>query len=652
MLSKIFVRAAMSFAVLAGVLSVSAAMPDDELAPDVTARVARISFFEGDAQLKRSDGSDWESVRKNLPVVEGDEIASGPNTRLEIQLDLYTHLRIGENSVVRIVTLGEQGIALSLPQGSLIVRASRLDPNRQFIEIDAPQTTVAVQKEGTYRINAANSSVRIDATDGAEARIYSTNSGFTIKNGRSASMYVSGDRVGEWEMSDASRFADDLSRWSLDRDLAIAEMVKKANFNEYYDDEIYGAEELSDNGEWIHTKKYGYVWRPFASATRSYSNWTPYRYGEWRWISPFGWTWVNDEPWGWATSHYGRWIYDAGYWYWTPYGYYRASRSWWYPALVVMSVYNNNICWYPLPYYSTYYNYNYYYGGWGRPRPRPRPRPTPHNNQPQQPNGQGTIGRPVQPLPPDQKPPAGSVTSTAITTFNMSKEYRPAPAQTAKAVISRTELPDEPVRVLPTSSDSRKIMASDTRVAKPAILIADTPVRTGAAPRVDAKPLDAQLQRSKMYGDRPTVKRPMDQPMTVGGEAPTRSTGAVERPVIRTPDPVRVPQNTTPRSEPVRVPQPTQKYEPVRVPQNTTPRSEPVRVPQPTQKYEPVRVPQNTTPRYEPVRVPQNNTSRPEPVRVPQNTTPRSEPVRTPPSTSKPASDSKPAPSASQKGKG
>src|SRR4051794_16185968 len=49
---------------------------DDDETPDVTARVARISFLKGDAQIKRADGGDWEKATLNLPLVEGDEITT------------------------------------------------------------------------------------------------------------------------------------------------------------------------------------------------------------------------------------------------------------------------------------------------------------------------------------------------------------------------------------------------------------------------------------------------------------------------------------------------------------------------------------------------------------------------------------------------
>jgi uncharacterized protein YaiE (UPF0345 family) len=57
----------------------------DDYTPEVTARVARISFVSGDVQIKRADQTDWERATQNLPVVEGDEIATDSNSRLEIQ---------------------------------------------------------------------------------------------------------------------------------------------------------------------------------------------------------------------------------------------------------------------------------------------------------------------------------------------------------------------------------------------------------------------------------------------------------------------------------------------------------------------------------------------------------------------------------------
>src|SRR5436190_7727431 len=337
---------------------------EDDNAPDVTARVGRITFVRGEVKIRHAGNTDWETVALNLPIVEGDEIATDADSRVEMQFDVYDHLRLEENSYLKVVTLQDGGIALGLSAGTMSVRITAFDSTRTFFEIDAPKTTVAIQTAGSYRIDAGklgDAEIRTTVTQGGEARVYSDNTGFTLRNNRSARVFIDGPNAGEYEAADAANFSDEFDTWALDRDSVIAKKLQDAYYNKYYDQDIYGADDLNDNGEWVYMNQYGYVWRPYANATNMYANWSPYRYGHWRWIPPFGWTWVNDEPWGWATYHHGRWFYDSGYWYWSPYGFYRYSRSWWLPALVAINIINNNIYWYPLPYHCGYSNYNWQY---------------------------------------------------------------------------------------------------------------------------------------------------------------------------------------------------------------------------------------------------------------------------------------------------
>ncbi|MGI8410473.1 MAG: DUF6600 domain-containing protein, partial [Pyrinomonadaceae bacterium] len=317
---------------------------DDEI-PGVTARVARISFIRGDVQIRRAGATEWERAVLNLPLVEGDEITTDERSRFEIQFNSYTHLRVAENSYLNVISLKDEGIALSLPNGTLSLRVTDFAKDETFLEIDAPKTTVSIQKAGMYRVDAGKEGegqVRVSVTDNGEALVYSENSVFTLKNGRTAKINIEGNYSGEWETADAARFADEFDTWSLERDATIAKRLKDAHYDQYYDRDIYGAEDLGEYGEWVHTRKYGYVWKPFRNSVSHYADWSPYRYGHWRWVGPYGWTWVNDEPWGWATYHHGRWVYDNSNWYWTPYGQYRNRRSWWSPALVGLTIINNN----------------------------------------------------------------------------------------------------------------------------------------------------------------------------------------------------------------------------------------------------------------------------------------------------------------------
>lgn len=646
---------------LAGTLILSANDLDDTL-PDVTDRVARISAVDGDVQIKRADTDEWERVVLNLPVVEGDEIVSAEDSRFEIQFSTSKHLRVSSDSFLRIVTMRDDGIAIGLSQGKASIRLLEFDPQAGYFEVDAPGTTVAFQRSGRYRLDAEQGTdeVVVGVLEGGEARIYSSTSGFTLRSGRSARVFTDGRNAGDWEVGSLSHYGDDLDEWALERESVIARRLNDAYYDRYYDRDIYGADELSDHGQWIHTREYGYIWQPFSSATAGYSDWSPYRYGHWRWIPAYGWTWVNDEPWGWATYHHGRWIWYKGRWYWSPYGYYRYGRSWWRPALVVMTVYGGNICWYPLPYHYRYYNYNrHYYSRYPRrgnrnPRPRtgnpgntPAPSPTPQPG-PTWTNEQRLAKRLTPPL--QNVPPTAVVTVPTEIFGRDASGYKRPPLSTANQVL--TKVPDDVKTppLLPTYSDIKPGIGTTIRTAKPLPAGTDAGVKTGAAARNGDTPLDGQLRNARMLGNRPPLQTVPStaEPAPSTGTRTAKPTGAVERPVFGKPSgPTVVSPGTgrTPREMPAS-PAPEPKSEPSRpapVERKPAPRpAEPRAVPQPKQD-QPLPAPSRRAD-------PPLQREQPRPSSPPQRSEPRPDPPKRsdpPPQKSEPA---RPAPS-EKKGK-
>ena len=513
----------------------------DDYVPEVTARVARISFTRGDAQIRRADSQDWERASQNLPIVEGDEIATDAAARLEIQFNSKNYLRLEGNSYLKIVGLKDEGIAVSLPQGSLSLRVLEFDKSAAYFEIDAPKTTVSVQKEGTYRVDAGderNTEIRVSVTDNGEARIYSETSGFTLRGGRSAKIYLDGNFAGEWETADASRYADDFDSWSLERDVIIAKRLRDAHYDTYYDRDIYGAEDLTEYGEWVHTRKYGYVWRPFKNSVSSYADWSPYRYGQWRWIPPYGWTWVNDEPWGWATYHHGRWVYDDRIWVWTPYGHQKYRRSWWQPALVILASLGNNVCWYPLPYNYGYNDYNRHY------RRNRRNNTTIINNTTVIVNNNPATIQPGQeqrtskerlntPTQPPVTIPLESVITVNASQFGRDKrKFLTASPEIAKNAITRTPDIIKTPPVLPTFKELNGKLSREILTAPPPIAKVEKQIKTGATDRQPNGSMDGELRKSRIFGNRPPL-----QVKTVEAETGTmkernseiRKTGAIVR---------------------------------------------------------------------------------------------------------------------------
>lgn len=506
-------------------ITITARADDDADADDdydVKARVVRISLIGGEVSLKRNGNQDWETLRLNYPLVEGDTVATDKDSRLEIQIDARNFVRLAANSTLRIVTLRDEGIALSVVEGTATVRLARFDRKREYFEIDAPRTTMAAEKEGSYRIDVPRDGrVRLTVRHGGSARIYSDTSGFVLRDGRTAELIANGENMGDWEFAAASS-SDAIDDWVSERERYLAQRLKYDV--KYYDESIWGAEDLDAYGDWSHTDDYGWIWRPHATTISTFSDWAPYRYGHWSWCPPYGWTWIGYEPWGWAPYHYGRWVYHNGYWAWTPRSQFYKKRSWWRPALVAFVFdisFGNDVCWYPLSYYQRDPHSRRYrhdrrdrdnrhdrpgYGGPGGRRDRRDDGPwrgvtrIPRGDfgNPDR-RGRGvdeTAGRRVI----DREPGVADIPGRGGVAGNVPIVRRP-----------EGDSSDRPGRRYPRRD------------------IPDRP--TGAADRAPGAPLDENLRRTRIFRGREPKRDSSEPPNTAGApRTETRPTGAVNRP--------------------------------------------------------------------------------------------------------------------------
>ncbi|MCA1556632.1 MAG: hypothetical protein LC747_08085 [Acidobacteria bacterium] len=283
------------------------------------------------------------------------------------------------------------------------------------------------------------------------------------------------------------------------------------------------------------------MWRPHVTVINNYNNWAPYRYGSWRWVSPYGWTWVGDEPWGWAPYHYGRWVYANNYWCWAPrgYAYYSHRRSYWRPALVAFvninigsGYYGDHVAWYPLGYHQRDPRSNFFRRAVNRAREQQRI---------------ANLDR-INP-----------VYQRAVTTLPAREFGRGlARAQPATKELALRAITADPVKgklaVRPVESDAATVVArpvvrdrkgGDTLVIRnptdPSIALVEHR-KTGAAKRLPGLALDEELRRGRIYNNRDprSVKADKREETNngdggVGGNVSTgnngeRGTGAIARP--------------------------------------------------------------------------------------------------------------------------
>ncbi|MCA1634561.1 MAG: FecR domain-containing protein [Acidobacteria bacterium] len=511
------------------------------------ARVMRVTLLKGEVSLRRDGNVEWETAKINLPLVEGDTLATGRDSHMEIQVDARNFVRLGENSVLKVVTLRDEGVAVSLSEGTATLRLARFDPDREYFEIDAPKTTVAAEKRGLFRLDVSPEGVvRVTVRDDGRARIYSQTSGFVLRNNRTARLTYDAQGEGDWELSAASS-SDGWDNWNDERERFLASRLRYEGRERYYDPEVWGAEELDVYGDWSYTPDYGYVWRPHVTVINNYPDWAPYRYGHWRWVAPYGWTWIPDEDWGWAPYHYGRWVYLNGYWCWAPRGYgYHYRRAWWRPALVafvyINTSYGHQVCWYPLRH------------GQRDPRGRwwsrqfDRLEPLRRNDLSNLRRSNPALLRAVSTLPAREfgaqhqraRSATADIAQRALSEEPVRGRLRVTPSDVERVRAPRAGAPGSEGRDRRAESSSTGTGAgsSDRRaglnIARPAPIgpARSLPDRaTGAAPRTPGAPLDAELRRTRVFNGR--EPRPQSNPSAgsnESGAAAEAGTGAVLRP--------------------------------------------------------------------------------------------------------------------------
>lgn len=325
----------------------------DDSAP--VARVARLSFVEGDVSFLRAGVTEWAPVVENLPLLAGDQIYTGSGSRAEIQLARGNYLRLPENSELTISVLSESGAQFDLTEGIAIIRVERLSSTFRHFEVDTPNTAVIVQQDGLYRIEVQGEKSSALTVSRGVAEVSTDEGTFRVRAGHR--MSVDTATGGRLELA-ADAAGDGWDQWSHDRDVSIARTGADVspdyvtNYETTYND-FYGASDLSSYGTWTNYSSYGQCWIPRVAA-----DWAPYRFGQWLWIPAAGWTWLASERWGWAPYHYGRWAFLSGLgWAWIP-GFGSAYRGYgycdyhWRPALVYFfnspTPRGNYIGWYPL----------------------------------------------------------------------------------------------------------------------------------------------------------------------------------------------------------------------------------------------------------------------------------------------------------------
>ena len=277
---------------------------------EISPGVARISLIQGDVSTQRGDTGDWAAAALNEPLVGGDSISTGDNSKAELQLDQGNILRLGNNSQAKIATVGRvqnQRAQIQVQIGQGLAYYTIFKDSEAEVEIDTPNAAIRpTSKAGVYRIEVTGFNTQVIVRAGA-VDMATPEASARVEMGQDATVRGTNRKAGC--VLGGAPAMDSWDSWNTERDGVIRNAQSWSYTNRYY----VGSEDLDVYGHWVSVPDYGRVWSPTVSG-----GWSPYRAGRWVWEPYWGWTWVSHEPWGWTPYHYGRWFLYGKSWMWWP----------------------------------------------------------------------------------------------------------------------------------------------------------------------------------------------------------------------------------------------------------------------------------------------------------------------------------------------
>jgi hypothetical protein len=304
----------------------------------------RISLIEGDVQTKTPDSEEWVPSSINAPLQEGDEIWVPEGSRVELQLNDGTYIRLDEDSAMQVLSTGSDSSQFYLSQGHAYIYFEA--PEGSVIQLDTPDVSVRAYNNAVFRVDMPQ-----------ESTIVSVYKGYVDAENREGLTKVNADEslaLGENTSGEVAPLGppDEWEQWNRERNDRIRE--HRESYPYLPDDLRTYSPDFDNYGRWVYTNEYGYCWTPTVGIG---IDWAPYHSGRWIWRGG-EYVWIGYEPWGWVPYHYGRWAFVVNIgWCWVPPP---AGAVFWGPGYVGWVRTSDYVAWVPLAPGEMYYGRGYY----------------------------------------------------------------------------------------------------------------------------------------------------------------------------------------------------------------------------------------------------------------------------------------------------
>jgi hypothetical protein len=265
----------------------------------------RLSYAQGPVSFWRPGAADWAPAQVNTPLAPGDELFTGHEGLIELQVGGRAYVRAWGDTQLGLANQEPDFLQLKVTTGHATFDLRSVEPGRS-VEVDTPHAAFDIQAPGYYRVDVTPERTSFTTRRSGRAAMTSAG-GQPLAIAPSEEVVVEG---GPAVRSFAAHELDVFDRWNYARTDELLDSVSAR----YVPAQVYGADDLDHYGSWRQVPTYGAIWVPQGVP----AGWAPYSTGRWVADPVYGWTWVDTAPWGWAPYHYGRWVFVDGYWAWAP----------------------------------------------------------------------------------------------------------------------------------------------------------------------------------------------------------------------------------------------------------------------------------------------------------------------------------------------
>lgn len=152
----------------------------------ISAKAGGVNSVSGDPAFRRRDTREWQPLTSNNDLESGDVVRTGATGRVEMLLSPGSYLRAAENAEFELTNGALDALQVKFVSGSIIVEVAGADEARTLIAVATPQTKVAIDRRGLYRINLLpNNATEVLVRKGRA----------TIGEGLSATLLKDGKRI-------------------------------------------------------------------------------------------------------------------------------------------------------------------------------------------------------------------------------------------------------------------------------------------------------------------------------------------------------------------------------------------------------------------------------------------------------------------------